>query len=70
MEKVDQDKEIIKTKLSKNFIDKMNKKYKKKQQQAQGCILRAENKKYEEIIYDTPTKYMLVTHFGNGDECD
>ena len=53
-------------------MERLEKKLKKKIAQAQGVIVRAEQKPYEAIIqnHDNPSKYMLVTHFGNGDQVD
>jgi hypothetical protein len=34
-------------------------------------LVKAEEKKFDEIIWlDKPSKYLLITHFGNGDEFD
>ena len=33
-------------------------------------MCKAEDKPYEELIVDGPSKRMFVTHFGNGDESD
>ena len=43
---------------------------KKKMQQAITVLCKAEDKPYEELVCDTPSRCMFVTHFGNGDESD
>lgn len=64
--------EFDEQKPSKKSMERLEKKLKKKIAQAQGVIVRAEQKPYEAIIWnhDKPSKYMLVTHFGNGDQVD
>ena len=57
---------------SKKAKDRIDKKLKKKIAQAQGVLCRSESLNYDEIIQrnENPSKYLLVAHFGNGDETD
>ena len=60
-----------KVKVSKKQMDREAKKYKKKVAQAQSVLVKAEDRKYEDIIWNKESsKYLFVTHFGNGDEYD
>jgi len=67
---MEEDKQGEEQQISKRQKVKQDKKYKKKIAQSQGTICRAEDKPFNEIISQEPTKTMLVTHFGNGDEID
>ena len=59
-----------KKKVSKKQQDKDQKKMKNKTKQAITVLCKAEDRPYEELICDGPSKNMFVTHFGNGDEAD
>ena len=57
-------------KVSKKQQDKEQKKLKNKTRQAITVLCKAEDKPFEELVCEGPSKQMFVTHFGNGDEAD
>lgn len=57
--------------MSKKLKEKIEKKFKKKIAQAQAVIVRAEQRDFDQLFsVHEPTQYLLITHFGNGDEID
>ena len=57
-------------KSSKKAAEAALRKIKKKIQQAIGVISRAEQLELSQFCSKTPTKNLLIAHFGNGDEND
>jgi len=56
--------------LSKKAQKKIAKKRDRKCKQAMHVITQTEGKKFDEIISETPTRNLIVAHFGNGDQHD